>query len=227
MPIKLGEVLFPLRYDVWDQFPEVKRLGSMRRTGIRDLLELGRNTSIHRHTVIADPVYQAIGALAPFTGAELDYRIERYYGAHLEKLTSYYVSIDQGWDETKDKILYHHVSNPTVTSIGNPVPGDGLFLTNGQHRTTVLLALGYTELPDSIAAIDERDGSTFIPLDMTYAYIVAGACTELSFVNFARFRFPAIPAQITDVQSLSTWMKFNGPQWVVDYIKLYWRDNDY
>jgi len=226
MPIKLGEVLFPLRYDVWDQFPEVKRLGSMRKAGKDGLLELGRNTSIHRHIVIADPVYQAIGALPPLAGAELEYRVERYYGAHLEKLTSYYVSIDQKWDETQHKIYYHHVSNPTVTSIGNPVP-DGLFLTNGQHRTTVLLALGYTELPDSIADTNECDGATFIPLDMTYAYIVAGECTELSFVNFARFRFPAIPAQITDIQSLSAWMKLNGPQWVVDYIKLYWRDNDY
>ena len=87
----------------------------------------------------------------------------------------------------------------------------------------MLLALGYTELPDSIAENDERDGETFLPLDMTYAYIVAGACTEQTFVNFARFRFPDVPEQITDVQSLSDWMKSNGPQWVVDYIKIYWR----
>jgi len=221
MPIKLGDVLFPLRYDVWDQSPAVKRLGSMRRTGIRDLLEIGRGTSIHRHTVIADPVYQAIGALPSLAGTELDRRIERYYGAHLEKLTSYYVSIERGWDKTQDKIYYHRVLNPTVTSIGNPVP-DGLFLTNGQHRTTALLALGYTELPDSIADTDERDGETFIPLDMTHAYINAGVCTEQDFVNFARFRFPSIPKQITDIQSLSAWMKSNGPQWATDYIKLYW-----
>ena len=222
MPIKLGDVLFPLRYDVWDQFPEVKKLGDMRKKGIGDLLELGHDTSIHRHTVIADPVYQAIGALRPLAGTELDRRIERYYGAHLEKLTSYYVSIEQGWDETQHKIRYHRVSNPTVTSIGNFVP-DGLFLTNGQHRTTVLLALGYTELPDSIADTDERDGATFIPLDMTQAYIEAGECTQEKFVNFTRFRFPDIPEQITDVQSLSDWMKSNGPLWVVDYIKIYWR----
>jgi len=221
MPVKLGDILFPLRYDVWDQFPEVKRLGSMRKEGKEGLLELGRDTSIHRHTVIADPVYQTIGALKPLAGTELDRRIERYYGAHLEKLTSYYVSIERGWDETQHKIYYHRVLNPTVTSIGNFVP-DGLFLANGQHRTTALLALGYTELPDSIAATDERDGETFFPLDMTYAYIVADACTEQSFVNFARFRFSDIPEQITDVQSLSDWMKTNGPQWVVDYIKIYW-----
>ena len=222
MPIKLGEVLFPLRYDVWDQFPEVKRLGDMRKEGRGDILELGRDTSIHRHVVIADPVYQAIGMLKPLAGVELDRRVERYYGAHLEKLTSYYVSIDKGWDETQHKLRYHRVLNPTVTSIGNPVP-DGLFLTNGQHRTVVLLALGYTELPDSTAENDERDGETFLPLDITHAYIRADACTEQSFVNFARFRFPDIPEQITDVQSLSDWMKSNGPQWVVDYIKIYWR----
>ena len=222
MPIKLGDVLFPLRYDVWDQFPDVKRLGDLRSKGIDGLLELGRDTSIHRHPAIADPVYQAIGALRPLAGVELDRRVERYYGAHLEKLTSYYVSIERGWDETQHKIYYHHVSNPTVTSIGNFVP-DGLFLTNGQHRTTVLLALGYTELPDHIAETDECDGKTFFPLDMTYAYIVAGACTEQSFVNFARFRFPDVPEQIVDVHSLSNWMKLNGPQWVVEYIKIYWR----
>ena len=33
MSIQLGDVLFPLRYDVWDQFPEVKRLGDMRKKG--------------------------------------------------------------------------------------------------------------------------------------------------------------------------------------------------
>jgi len=221
MPIHLGKVLFPLRYDVWDQYPDVKRFGDMRRDGVAGLLELGLDSSIHRQPRIANQVYTDIGFLRVVSEIDFQYRIERYYGSRMEKLTSYYVSIGNGWDESQDKLLFHRVLNPTVTTAGNPVP-EGLFLTNGQHRTAALLALGYTELPDSMAEIGEMDGENFQPLDLTAAYIDAGACSEADFVHFARFRFPDIPEEIVDVKSLSVWMKANGPQWAVDYLKIYW-----
>lgn len=223
MSIKLGEVLFPLRYDVWDQYPVVAELSRLH-GNVLGMLEAGRNTAIHRHIVIADPVYQAIGLLKPLAGEELRRRMERYYGAHLEKLTSYYRSIkNRGWDRSQHKIYYKRLSNPTITSAGNLVP-DGLFLSDGQHRTTALLALGYTELPDYMAATEPRNGADFLPLDMTWAYIKAGECTEQKFVEFARLRFPDIPEEIETAQWLADWMwENNGPEWVVEYIKLYWR----
>ena len=220
-PIQLSEVLFPLRFDVWDQVSDVKRFGDMRKAGETCLLDLGLDSSIHRQPRIANQVYTDIGFLREVSDVDFQYRIERYYGSRMEKLTSYYVSIDNGWDERQDKILFHHVLNPTVTTSGHPVP-EGLFLTNGQHRTTALLALGYTELPDTIAEINDVDGKDFLPLDLTSAYIKAGACSEEDFVHFARFRFPGIPETIVNVLSLSAWMKACGPQWAIDYLAIYW-----
>lgn len=222
MPVDLRKVLFPLRYDVWDQAPAIAKLSdALNQYGIVKALEEGRSTAIYRHNVVADPAYQKLGLLNPLTGSELDERIERYYLDHLEKLLRYYQSIKRGWDKSQDKLYYKKVSGSTVTTAGNSVP-EGLFLSNGQHRTTVLLALGYVELPGYMAGIKERSGEIFSPLDLTQVYIEAGLCTEQDFVKFARFRFPAIPGEIKDISSLTKWMKANGPTWAVEYIRIYW-----
>jgi len=220
MSINLGEVLFPLRFDVWDQAPVIEEMSRLYGNTLA-MLEAGHDTAIHRHVVIADPVYQEIGLLAPCSDAELEHRIERYYGARMEKLVSYYNSIKKGWDKDQEKIYFKRVENPTVTTAGFPVP-DGLFLTNGQHRTAVLLALNYTELPDHIAAVVTRDGADFIPLDLTWPCIQAGACTERDFVKFARLRFD-LPARVSKIAGLRQWARqTDAPAWLLEYLDLYW-----
>lgn len=222
MPVSLGEVLFPLRYDVYDQAPDIKELCLAYGNDTPGIMEAGCDSAIHRHLVIADPAYQAIGKLKPRSGAELEYRIERYYGARMTKLTDCYWSIKRGWDRSQHKIYYKQVVDPTTTSLGNPVP-DGLFLADGQHRTIALLALGYNELPEHIASIQVKSGAEFQPLDLTWAYIQAGECTEQKFVDFARFRFPDIPEEIVWTDGLFEWAYTHALDWLCNYIEIYWR----
>lgn len=220
MSINLGEVLFPLRFDIWDQAPVIEEMSRLYGDTLA-MLEAGRDTAIYRHVVIAEPVYQEIGLLSPRSGADLEYRIERYYGARVEKFVTYYNSIKQGWDKDQDKIYFKKVENPTVTTAGFPVP-DGLFLANGQHRVAALLALNYTELPDYMAGIVTRDGADFIPLDMTWPYIQAGACTERDFVKFARLRFD-LPARVAKIAGLRQWAeRTDALAWLLEYLDLYW-----
>ena len=221
MSIQLGEVLFPLRYDVWDQAPATRELCT-RYDSTMLMVMPGYDTAIYRHVVIGDPVYQGIGLLKPLVGEELAHRIERYYAARLEKLVTCYRSIEQGWDRGEDMIYFKQVVNPTTTTAGNPVP-DGLFLTNGQHRTIALLALGHTELPEYMAGIMAKDGADFQPLDMTWPYIQAGECTERDFVRFARFRFSDIPKRVKKIAGLRQWAKrTKSPGWLLEYLDIYW-----
>lgn len=219
MPIHLGEVLFPLRYDVVVQAPVVKALSQL---DVPGFLEAGRDTPIYHHIGLAEPVYQEMGLIKELSGRELHRRTQRHYRNRIKKLISQYHSINRGWDTRRGLLYYKQMVNPTVTTSGFPVP-DGLFLGDGQHRTTVLLALGYVTLPDSIATTEVKDGNDYRPLDMTYGYVRAGHCTEQQFVDFARFRFPEVPVQLRGVQALADWTKDNGPEWAVEYIKLYWR----
>ena len=222
MSIQLGEVLFPLRYDVWDQAWAIKELCRLNDDIPAPMLETGRNTAIHRHVVIADPVYQAIGLLKPLAGEDLAHRIERYYAARLKKLADYYRSLGEGWNKGEDMIYFKQVVNPTKTSAGNPVP-EGLFLTNGQHRVIALLALGYTALPFYMADIMVRDGADFLPLDMTWPYIQAGECTERDFVRFARLRFNDIPKRVRKIAGLRQWAeRTKSPDWLLEYLDIYW-----
>jgi len=219
--IQLGEVLFPLRYDVWDQAPAIRELAQTWDSALL-MLAPGRSTAIFRHVVIGDPVYQAVGLLAPLAGAELGRRIERYYASRLEKLAGYYWSIKQGWDRSQDPIYFKQVVNPTVTTAGYPVP-EGLFLTNGQHRVIALLALGYAALPSYIADVMVKDGADFQPLDMTWPYIQAGECTERDFVNFARFRFEDIPKWVKKIAGLRQWAeRTDAASWLLEYLDFYW-----
>lgn len=221
MPIHLGEVLFPLRYDVWAQAPAIKELSRLCGDTL-GMLEAGRDTAIYRHGVVACSVYQAIGLVKLLTGETLEAWTERHYRNRMDKLLSLYESIKQGWDRRQSRIYFNRVANPTTTTIGNPVP-DGLFLSEGQHRTAVLLALGYTELPDYIAGTMVRYGSTYQPLDMTHAYIKAGLCAKQQFVDFARFRYTDIPGKTTTIEGLRAWAEEAGmPGWFIDYLGIYW-----
>jgi len=220
MPVHLGEVLFPLRYDVVVQAPVAKALSHLHED-IPGLLEAGRDTPIYHHIGLAEPVYQKMELMDELSaGSELDCRTEKHYRNRIKKLIACYHSISEGWDTRRGLIYYKRVVNPTVTTSGFPLPGDGPFLGDGQHRTTALLALGYVTLPDSVAVIEVSDG--YQPVDMTYGYIQAGHCTEQQFVDFARFRFPKVPEQIGRVQALADWMKDNAPEWAVEYTRIYW-----
>lgn len=220
MPIQLSEVLFPLRYDVWDQAAALQEL-SAQHEDLLSMLAPARDSAIFRHVVIADPVYQAIGMMPALEGPEQEYRVEQYFMARLKKLVAYRQSIEQdGWDTSEDRIYFKYVANPTTTSSNNPVP-EGLFLANGQHRVIALLSLGETELGSHIADVAVRDGADFLPLDMTGPYIKAGECTEEKFVEFARFRFD-VPGYVNDIKGLREWAQTGAPVWLTKYLDVYW-----
>lgn len=223
MAVHLGEVVFPLRYDVWAQARALKQLICLSQDP-DELLVLGRETPICRGVALAIPVYQRMGKLPPLTEEQFEVRCERHYQANMRKLAACYVSISQGWDTSKPRLCYHRVQAPAVTTEGHTAP-DGLFLTDGQHRTAVLLALGNTVLPDHVAGTLTVPGTEFFPLDVTHAYVEAGECAEQDFVEFARVRFD-IPARIKDIRGLREWAtQASALDWLARYIGIYWGES--
>lgn len=221
MTIRLGEILFPLRYDVVAQAPFVELYQSRDWQSTEALVEAARSLVLEAHVAMLHEHERELVGADTLLASQVKEVFERYYRARVEKLAGLCDSLAKGWDYTDNALAFNQPPSDGLTSMDNPVP-PGHFLCNGQHRMIVLYGMGMRELRPKQYNLRPMD-SGFIPLETTGVYVKAGLITEKQFVEFARLRFHEIPKRIRTVKSLAWWMQNNGPEWVIEYIKLYWR----
>ena len=219
--LPFGVVLFPLRYDIYCQGLAFRK--AQQEYGYnRDAMAEGTKESIMwTHLDVMVDVHDQIGHFdkSP-TPARRANRQRRYHPGNLKKLIHVHKSISEnGW---QGQMYFKKLTDPdeTYTSSGYLAP-PGYFLTNGQHRSTVLIALGYRELKPVMWDLSVRD-SLFRPLDTTYHYIKRGLVTEEQFVDFARLRFD-VPQKIKNIDWLRAWaVTAELPPWFFQYLAIYW-----
>lgn len=213
MSIRLGEILFPLRYDVVAQSAFTRLFN---RHFASDLQEVARDP-LYTHIEATVGHERKLCGLSPYYPEGREATCEAYYKARLIKLIGLHRSLAGGWDYTQDRLVFIRPREGMTTSLGHPLP-EGAFLANGQHRMITLFGMGIRELDDEQYGYKD---ATHNPLEMTGLYMERGLITQRQFVDFARLRF-SFPKRIKGVRGLSTWAARSGPDWLCEYIEIYW-----
>lgn len=225
-PLALGRVLFPLRYDIYAQVPFLRdfytaRLGDPSR--LQEVVENYPEYMYHR-IVITHTLRQKWGLLTPMPADKFERRVRKYVVGNIGKLVSIWESVRvNGYQGSGcGKVHFKKVADNQKTLEGHDLPGDdALYLTNGQHRCVVLLAMGSTVLPPEWYSITIVKKSQ--PIETTHEYIKRGWISEAEFVDFARLRFSRMPSEIVCVSDMAGWAQdTKQPDWLLYYLNLYW-----
>ena len=228
-PLPLGRVLFPLRYDIVVQAPFLSKFYAERQDDPDTLHSVVENYPeyMYQRIVVTHTLRQKWGLLTSMPAAKFERRVRKYIPANIGKLVAIWESVRvKGYLGTGNgKVHFKKILDEQQTLEGHDLPGeDALYLTNGQHRSVVLLAMGRTVLPKDWYSITLVRG--FRPIETTGEYVRRGWISESEFVDFARLRFPSIPAGVHDIKLLRQWAKdTNQPQWLAYYLDLYWGDH--
>ncbi len=223
MSLSFGRVLFPLRYDIVAQgniFGECVKKFPLR---LRPFARATEGTVMVEHLEALTDMHLAAGSFLDRGECWRKRRVERYHLGNVRKLLGIYKSVKKSGWQHHGQLIFKALEDPihTRTMLGVLAP-DCLFLTNGQHRCTVLWALGFRELSDDMWTTAVRD-SSFLPLDTTEYYILRGLMTELDYIKFARLRFDVLPNIVT-VKELLGWAIFSRqPAWLARFIRFHWR----
>jgi hypothetical protein len=221
--MNFGRVLFPLRYDIIAQGNIFKECVEKFPLELKQFAAATEDTVMIDHLEALTDMHLEAGSFADRGAHWRKRRIERYHLGNLRKLLKIYKSVKKdGW-QPYGSLTFKSLTDPTHTkTILGVVAPDCLFLTNGQHRCTVLWALGYRTLSEDMWAASPRDNS-FVPLDTTEYYIRRGLMTERDYVKFARLRFK-VPPNISKVRELLGWARFSEqPDWLARFIRFHWR----
>ena len=218
--LAIGEVIFPLRYDV------VARAGWLidgyepnRRLFGKDFIKFaeGQEGSVAWYSPRITHDYTLnVLRRPPIPEEKRTIVHQRYFLGGMRKLIGIYESLRKGWSGGQPSIGLL-VPSGAKTSEGLPLPAHG-FLADGQHRMISLWAHGFRELSPGMYMYYRAQGAYF-PLDLTHCYIDAGLLSEYEFVEFARVRYPDHPA--SDLYELEQWSIEEEIVWLTAHINHY------
>ena len=215
--LSIGNVLFPLRYDIYVQAQYFEFYEENKAKG-RDWLLDNIPLYMKRRIDVVHDLRRKWGYIVNMPNAKWLRRKAKYSQANVEVLIDLWEKVKkEGYlGNTKGKLQFRHDLEPTQTLEGH-VPPEGYFLTHGQHRMVVLLALGYKEIPAEWHSITTV--RSFRAIETTCEYIKRHWISEAEFVDFARLRFPQIPDEVVTIRDLR---KRDLPEWFQYYLKEYW-----
>lgn len=224
-PLLLGRVLFPLRYDIFVQEQFLRQFYKARQDDLEKLRTVIEDAPryMRQRIVVAHRLRQKWGFLIVKDEAKFQRRVDKYVSGNIGKLVSVWESVRiQGYKGTTTggKLHFKKMLDDGLTLEDHKQPGkDALYLTNGQHRCVVLLAMGKSTIPETWYAV--KTVRQFRPIETTHEYIKRGWLSEKEFIRFARLRFPTIPTEIINIQDFRRWAA-DLPRWLHYYLDIYW-----
>jgi len=218
----LGEVLFPLRYDIYVMAEYLDFYEKNKDKG-HDWLLTNIPEYMQQRTELVHDLRREWALIGDMPDDKWKRRKDKYNQANVKVLIELWEDVrKRGFLGTGEGHFgFKVIADESQTYEGHIPPRGSLYLTNGQHRMVVLLAMGKTGIPPEwYNVVTVRN---FEPIETTHEYIKRGWISEAEFVSFARLRFPQIPEEIVTVRDFSKWAHdTDQPGWLYYYLKVYW-----
>lgn len=216
-PLPLGEILFPLRYDIvmqeevftaWREFRDKVKVIRATRSG----LPYRRIALVHKRR-------RELGLAREVSDWKAERKALKYHRGNISKLIMLYrIWCANKWDVRKGLLSFKKPLDGPKTTEGFPAP-PGVFLAHGQHRTAALWGAGVRELAPEHYIIKEV--LDFKPPDFTRVMVQEGILDEAGFCDFARLRFDELPEDVSTAGGLVGWSRSAGLDWLARYVEFY------
>lgn len=234
-PYRIGKLLFPFRYDLWMRRLVVEAYVKHRELYHADFdafLEEAYDDGLwviyeHTHLYKMRNQLRKLCGLKAIYGQEMKNRAMALYIADIEKCQWLYDSIEKDgfWRGEQHMFKLKTLDRPRKSLVERHILPDGVHMfSDGQHRLCVWQAMGHEYFEPGMYKIYNWPHPRK-HWESTGFWIRGGLVTEEDYCDFARYRWPELEEDVTDVATLVEWMRdTDKPAHCADWTEDYWNE---